>query len=88
MGLIAGFLRPSRGRRSNIYFSDTVLHFYESGTFCFHPSRSSGTPVAYSSNGDVSDTYRTGILGSMPWIWMDVARHQKEQELGTVRTST
>ena len=24
--LIAGFLRPSRGRRFNLYFSDTVLH--------------------------------------------------------------
>ena len=24
--LVAGSLRPSRGRRSNLYFSDTVLH--------------------------------------------------------------
>ena len=26
VGLVAGFLRPSRDRRSNLYFSDTVLH--------------------------------------------------------------
>ena len=48
----------------------------------------SGAPVADSSNGDVSGTYRAGILGSRPWIRMYVARHQKEQELGTVRSST
>ena len=53
-----------------------------------HPSRTSGTPVAYSSTGYVSVTYRAGILGSRPWIRMYVARHQKEQELGTVRSST
>ena len=29
-----------------------------------------------------------GILDSRPWIRMYVARHQKEQELGTVRSST
>ena len=52
-----------------------------------HPSRTSGEPVAYSSTGDVSGTYRAGILGSRPWIRMYVAHHQKEQELGTVRSS-
>ena len=45
-------------------------------------------PVAYSSTGDVSGTYWAGILDSRPWIRMYVARHQKEQELGTVRSST
>ena len=45
----------------------------------------SGAPVAYSSTGDVSGTYRAWILGSRPWIRMFVARHQ--QELGTVSTS-
>ena len=53
-----------------------------------HPSRTSGTPVAYSSTGDVSGTYRARILGSRPWIRMYAAPHQKEQELGTVRSST
>ena len=42
-----------------------------------HPSRTSGAPVAYFSTGDVSGTYRAGILGSRPWIRMYVARHQK-----------
>ena len=49
-----------------------------------HPFRTSGAPVAYSSTGDISVTYRAGILCSRPWIRMYVARHQKEQELGTV----
>ena len=26
MGLVVGSLRPSKGRRSNLYFSGTVLH--------------------------------------------------------------
>ena len=52
-----------------------------------HPSRTSGLPVAYSSSGDVSGTYRAEILGSRRWIRMYVARHQKEQKLGTVRSS-
>ena len=26
VGLVAGSVMPSRGRRSNLYFSDTVLH--------------------------------------------------------------
>ena len=54
---------------------------------CTHPD-TSGAPVAYSSTGDVSGTYWAGILDSRPWIRMYVARHQKEQELGTVRSST
>ena len=49
-----------------------------------HPSSTSGAPVAYSSTGDVSGTYWAGILDSRPWIRMYVARHQKEQEFGTV----
>ena len=52
-----------------------------------HPSSTSGAPVAYSSTGDVSGTYWAGILDSRPWIRMYVARHQKEHELGTVRSS-
>ena len=52
-----------------------------------HPSRTSGAPVAYSSTSDVSGTYRAGIFGSRPWIRMYVARNQKEQELGMVRSS-
>ena len=48
-----------------------------------HLPRTSGAPVAYSSTGDDSGTYRAGILGSRPWIRMYVARHQKEQELVT-----
>ena len=51
-----------------------------------YPSRTSGAPVACSSTGDVSGTYRARILGSRPWIWMYVGCHQKEQELGTVRS--
>ena len=73
-------LRASRGRRSNLCFSDTVLHL-ESRTFRMHPSRTFGTPVAYSSISNVSGTYRAVILGSR--LWMYVARYQKE-ELGTV----
>ena len=84
--LVAGSLRPSRGRRSYLYFSDTVLH--ESGTFCMHPSSTSGAPVAYSLTGDVSGTYWAGILGGRPWIRMYVARQQKEQEVCAVRSST
>ena len=53
---------------------------------CTHPEHL--VPVTYSSPGDVSGTYRAGIFGSRPWIWMYVAHHQKEQELGTVRSST
>ena len=49
-----------------------------------HPSRTSGAPVTYSSNSDVSGKYRAWILGSWPRIWMYVARHQKEHELCTV----
>ena len=41
---------------------------------------------AYSSTSDVSGTYMAGIFGSMPWILMYVACHEKE--LGTVRSST
>ena len=52
-----------------------------------HPSRTSVAPVAYSSTSDVSGTYRAGILGSRTWIWMYVARYQKEKELGTARSS-
>ena len=52
------------------------------------PSRTSGAPVVYFSTGDVSGTYRSGLLGSRPWIRMYVARHQKEQELGAVWSST
>ena len=37
---------------------------------------------------DVPGIYRAGILCSRPWIRMYVARHQKEQELGTARSST
>ena len=51
-----------------------------------HPSRTSGAPVAYSSTGDVSGTYRAELLGSRPWIRMYVARHQKEKELGSRRS--
>ena len=53
-----------------------------------HPYRTSGAPVAYSSTGYVSDTYRAETLGSRPWIRMYAARHQNEQELGTVQSST
>ena len=53
-----------------------------------HPSSTSGAPVAYSSTSDVSGTYWAGILGGRPWIRMYVARHQKEQELCAVRSST
>ena len=51
-----------------------------------HPSRTSGAQIAYSSTSDITGTYRAGILGSRPWIRMYVARHQKEQELDTVRS--
>ena len=51
-----------------------------------HPSRTKVALVAYSSTSDVSGTYRTWILGSRAWISMYVARHQKEQEFGPVRT--
>ena len=61
---------------------------FESGTFRTHPSRTSGAPVANSSTSDISGTYMAGILGSRPWIRMYVARHQKEPELGTVRSSS
>ena len=71
-----------------IFISPILCCISESGTFRMHPSRTSCAPVAYSSTGDVSGTYRAGILGSRPWIRMYVARHQKEQELGTVRSST
>ena len=74
---------PSRGRRSNLYFSDTVLHL-RVRNIRMHPSCTSGAPVAYSSTGDVSDTYWEGILGGRPWIRMYVARHQKEPELCAV----
>ena len=86
MGLVAGSLRPSRGRRSNLYFSDTVLHL-RVRTFRMHPSSTSGAPVADSSTGDVSGTYWAEILGGRPWIRMYVAHHQKEQELCAVRSS-
>ena len=38
-GVIAGSLRPSRGRRSNLDFSDTVLHLIKSPEHfaCTHP---------------------------------------------------
>ena len=93
VGLIAVALRPSRGRMSNLYFSDTVLFDLcycatESGTFRMHPSRTlrihqsrtSGASVAYFSTGDVSGTYMAGIFGSRPLFRIYVARHQKEQE--------
>ena len=44
---------------------------------CSHPE--SVAPVAYSSTSDASGTYRAGILSSMPWIRMYVARHQKDR---------
>ena len=50
-----------------------------------HPSRTSDAAVAYSSTSAVSRINRAGILGSMPWIQVYVARQKKEQELGTVR---
>ena len=59
VGLIAGSLRPSMGRRSNLYFS--VLHL-RVRNISHAPSRTSGAPVAYSSTSDVSGTYRAGIL--------------------------
>ena len=84
VGLIAGSLRPSRGRRSNLYFSDTVLHL-ESGTCRMHPFRTYVSTVAYSSTRYVSGTYLTGVLGSRAYIWMYVARYLKggiPRELG------
>ena len=53
-----------------------------------HPSKIYVARVAYSLTSDVSGTYRTGVLGSRAWIWMYVARHLKEQELGSVRSSS
>ena len=85
-GLIDGYLRPTRGRRSNLYFSYNVLHLRVRNIS--HASIQdiwcTGS-VAYSSNVDVSGTYRAEILGSRPWIRMYVARHQ--QELGVVWSS-
>ena len=83
--LIAVFFRPSRGCRSNIYFSDTVLHL-RVRNISYAPIRNNLSPVAYSSTNDVSGKCRAGILGSRPWIQMYVACHQKEQELGMVRS--
>ena len=71
--VIAGSLRPSRGRRSNLYFSDTVL----SRTFCMHPSRTSVALVAYySTTSDGAGTYRTGVLERGAWMY--VAHHLEE----------
>ena len=53
-----------------------------------HSYRTSVALVAYSSTSDVSDTCRTGVLGSKAWIWMYVARHLKEQELRLARSSS
>ena len=88
VGLIAWSLRPSRGSQVQSLFLRYCAAFKSPETFRMHPSSTSGAPVAYSSTGDVSGTYWAGILDSMPWIRMYVARHQKEQELGTVRSST
>ena len=85
--LVAGSLRPDRGRKSNLYFSDTVLHL-RVRNISHAPIQNICAPVAYSSTGYVSGTYRAGILCSRPWIRMYVARYQKEQELGMVRSST
>ena len=83
VGLVAGSLRLSRGRRSNLYFSDTVLHL--------RVRNISHEPIQYiwcTSTGDVWCTYWEGILGGRPCIQMYVARHQKEQELCAVRSLT
>ena len=73
VGLVSASLRPSRGCRSNLYFSDTVLHLRVQNII-LHA-------------GEVSGTYWAGILGSRPWIRMYVTHHQKEQELCTVWSS-
>ena len=85
--LVVGSLRPSRGRRSNLYFSDTVLHS--------RVRNISHAPIQYIwctgsllLDCDVSGTYWAGILGGRPLIRMYVARNQKEPELCTVRSST
>ena len=82
MGLIAGFLKPSRGRKSILYFSDNVLHLRVRNS-SHAPIQNIWCTGTYSSTGDVSGTYGAGILGSRPWIRMYVTRHKKEQELGS-----
>ena len=76
--LIAGSL--GRGHRSNLYFSNTVLHL-RVRNISHAPIQNTGAPVPYSSTSDVSGTYRAEILGSRPWIQMYVACDQKEQGL-------
>ena len=46
------------------------------------PFRTSVALVAYSSTSDVAGTCITGVLGSRALVWMHVARHLEEQELG------
>ena len=80
MALIAWSLCLSRGRSSSLYFSDTKLHLRVRNISHVH--------VAYSSTSVLSGTYSAGIHGNKSWIRMYVARHQKEQELGTDRTGS
>ena len=50
-------------------FNSPILHcISESGTFCVHPSRTSGPLVAYSSDFDNACTYRTWNLSSSVWL--------------------
>ena len=47
----------------------------DSRAFHMHPSRAFGTLVANSMTCDVASTYWTGILCSMAWVRMYIARH-------------
>ena len=83
--LVAGSFEAEQGSQVQSLF---LRYCAASGTFRMHLSSTSGAPVAYSSTGYVSGTYWAGILGGRPWIRMYVSRHQKEQELCAVRSST
>ena len=76
MVVFDGWLRTSRGRGSNLYFPDTVLHL-RVRNFCMHPSRTCVALVAYASTSDVADL-RRGILGSRVCVGIYVARHLEE----------
>ena len=71
---ISGTVGPSRFRRSNKFFSDTVLHL-ESGIFRVHPSRASVAFEAHSSVCDVVSTYGTVVLCRRAWVRMNIAQH-------------
>ena len=46
-----------------------------SGTFRVHSSSAYVALVAHSSTCDVASTYGTGVLCSMAWVRMYIARH-------------